>query len=346
MSKFLALLVLASSMTAFARPSCLIDKTCMEYNGEIIDLRSKAQQSLDSLECNPLLENCLEISADKAVPEISSKDFKKLIGSQGTERFIPIEKSDLITLAGALSLGTVIFANDREIMDFVQENKAEISEPIANFGNIFGREAILPVAAGSYFMGAVLKNGKLKKLGIFTVAGTLAGQIVAEMFKKNFQRMRPNASESPYDFFVDGNNSFISGHAAGAFSMATAIAEVYKDQPVIPYLAYGAAALTAYARMHDNKHWASDVLAGAVAGHLVTKILIRTLENSERSGKSGLVVTPDVGVEMDGSVRTGFRIKYTGAYQPAPLMCKKSGLKGSDLVSLCIEEAFARSEQN
>ena len=344
MKKSILLALSILTFNAWANPSCLADKSCFEYEGKLIDLRSEGKRSLDTLNnCDPLTQNCYLESSTASAPELSLKEFKKLVGHERSEYFIPIEKSDLMIMAGALSLGTIVFSHDREIMDYVQENKTEYSAPITTVGNLLGREAIVPMAAGAYFIGAVMRDGKLKKVGLFTVSAGLATQIVTEVFKKNFQRMRPNASSDPYDFFQDNNNSFFSGHTSGAFSLATVIAEVYKDKPIVPYLAYGAAALTAYARMHDNKHWPSDVLAGAVAGHLITKILIRTLENSEAIGKSGLIVIPDIGKDERGSTYTGFRVQYTGNHKPTPMQCGKYGLKGSDLISLCLEEAFIRS---
>jgi membrane-associated phospholipid phosphatase len=120
--------------------------------------------------------------------------------------------------------------------------------------------------------------------------------------------------------------------------MATVIAEVYKDKPLVPYLAYGAAAVTAYARMHDNRHWASDVLAGAIAGHLITKILIRTLESSGKLNRSGIIIVPTYDEQSAGA-----RVIWTGE-RKSELDCKKSGFKGNDLIRLCIEEAFTLSE--
>ncbi len=336
--KILAVL-LALNSVAMAGPACLTTGDCFEYNGKLIDIRSDARRELDSLSnCDPLISNCLLEVGDNSVPVLTQKEFSSIAKGQ-TKYFIPLElrTSDMVILATALSLGTVVFANDREVMDFVQDNKTTTTEKITALGNIMGREAIAPIAAGAYFIGAVLDNGKLKQIGLFTVATGLATQIVTEAFKKSFQRMRPNASDSPYDFFEDHNNSFFSGHTSGAFSLATVIAEVYKDKPIVPVLAYGVAALTAYARMHDQKHWATDVMAGAVAGHLVTKILIRTLEKSERTG-SGFIITPELGSDY-----AGMRVEWRSKPE-SKLACSKLGLEGPDLIRACIDEAFELSE--
>lgn len=332
----LLLLVLISSFNAFAGPSCLRTMDCMEYNGQIIDLRSDARKAVDSLKMD---------MGDHDLPVLSKAEYSKLAGSQGSQYFIPIElrDSDMMILAGALSLGVVVFANDREIMDFVQENKTPVSGPVATIGNMMGREAIAPIAAGAYFIGAVMKNGKLKKVGLFTVATGLATQIVTEAFKKTFQRIRPNGSDDPYDFFEDHNNSFFSGHTSGAFSLATVIAEVYKDKPLVPYIAYGLATMTAYARMHDKKHWATDVMMGAVAGHLVTKIMIRSFEKAERTG-SGLLIIPQLGVDENGKPRGGVQVQWRPR-DNKNLQCSRKGLQGSALIQACMDEAFSRSER-
>ena len=345
MHKFFALLTAFYIFGAEAKPSCLIDQSCFEHNGKIVDMRNFAQKEIDKMsDCDPLVENCIgkTKSTFAEAPRLTKKEFQRLIGEGGAEYFIPLDvnSSDLMILAGALSLGTVLFANDREIMDFVQANKGQYSEQITTVGNMLGREAILPVAAGAYFMGAVLDNGKLKNIGIFTVAAGLASQVVAEGFKKTFHRVRPNDGDSPYDFFEEGNNSFISGHAAGAFSLATVIAETYKDKPAIPYLAYGLATLTVYARMHDNKHWASDVLAGAVAGHLVTKILMRTVLNTQREDGSGFLIIPQFGRDPGGNAYTGVEIQWRPKSANTLSKCEKSKLEGRELMALCFEEAF------
>ncbi|MFC1769993.1 phosphatase PAP2 family protein, partial [Nitrospirota bacterium] len=57
-----------------------------------------------------------------------------------------------------------------------------------------------------------------------------------------------------------------SGHSSAAFSVMTVFAHQYRDTKWVPYAAYGTAALTALSRVHDDKHWASDVLFGGAVG--------------------------------------------------------------------------------
>jgi membrane-associated phospholipid phosphatase len=302
----------------------------MEYNGKIIDLRNEAQK---------MLSGGLRFSGEAKEPELSVNEFKTVIGNERPKYFIPldVESSDLMILSGALSLGTIVFANDQEIMDFVQEHKTESTDKIANVGNFMAEVAGPSLAIGAYFIGAVRHNGKLKKIGMLSVSATLANAIINSSVKVTMGRVRPNHAESPYEFFSRGDMSFYSGHTSSVFVYATVIAEVYNDKPLVPYIAYGAAALTAYARMSDKMHWGSDVLIGAAAGHLITKILIRTLEGSGSEGRSGLIVIPDF------SQNIGAKVLWTPGYSD-DLDCEKSGLKGKELMRLCIDEAFARAD--
>lgn len=69
------------------------------------------------------------------------------------------------------------------------------------------------------------------------------------------------------------NNSFPSGHTAEAFASAEFLRQEYKNvSPWYGVGGYAAATATAYLRMYNNKHWLSDVAAGAGIGILSTKL--------------------------------------------------------------------------
>jgi membrane-associated phospholipid phosphatase len=58
--------------------------------------------------------------------------------------------------------------------------------------------------------------------------------------------------------------SFPSGHTATAFVSAEFLRQEYKHlSPWITTGGYAMAVLTGYLRMYNNKHWLSDVAAGA-----------------------------------------------------------------------------------
>lgn len=218
---------------------------------------------------------------------IDSVEFKALAAKYGKENdrrvFISLQGADksVLALSAAASLGLIVLKGDDDLMDIVQSGKNDDTKKLAAFGYEMGRkEGLLPIVAGAYFLGVVMENDKLKDIGIISVGAQFASQMVVEVLKTVSGRQRPREGAGPYSFNVDGGKSFISGHAAGAFSLATLITEIYGDDyAFVPYVSYGVAAITAWSRMHDEGHWGSDVILGAVAGHLITRIVYRIYRN-------------------------------------------------------------------
>lgn len=86
---------------------------------------------------------------------------------------------------------------------------------------------------------------------------------VVNVAKYTFKEKRPDSTT---------RNSFPSGHTATAFVGAEMLFQEYRTtHPWIGYTAYGISAVVAYLRMHNDVHWANDVLAGAAVGMLSTK---------------------------------------------------------------------------
>jgi len=67
----------------------------------------------------------------------------------------------------------------------------------------------------------------------------------------------------------DGSNymSFPSGHATVAFAAATVLQRRYGG--IVGWISYGAAAAAGEARIADDHHYLSDVVAGALLGHFI-----------------------------------------------------------------------------
>lgn len=70
-----------------------------------------------------------------------------------------------------------------------------------------------------------------------------------------------------------GFNSFPSGHTATAFAAAEWLrAEYWQRSPWIGVAGYAAATTTGILRLYNNKHWVSDIVAGAAIGFLSTRV--------------------------------------------------------------------------
>lgn len=94
--------------------------------------------------------------------------------------------------------------------------------------------------------------------GAAQLALTLGSTVVStEILKNQFPMTRPDRSD---------DKSFPSGHTAVAFAAARYLDKRYAGQ-VNPYLVYGAAGLTALARVQADKHYWRDTVAGAALGY-------------------------------------------------------------------------------
>jgi membrane-associated phospholipid phosphatase len=88
-----------------------------------------------------------------------------------------------------------------------------------------------------------------------------------------------NRYDPDYDGLYD---SFPSGHSATAFSLATVVAMQYRHRAWVPVLAYTIAAGVGLTRVTMDRHWMSDVVVGAVIGHLVARLVVRSHYRRQR----------------------------------------------------------------
>jgi hypothetical protein len=78
-------------------------------------------------------------------------------------------------------------------------------------------------------------------------------------------------------------NAFPSGHTAQAFSGATLFVDEFASgKPWMYISAYGSAASVGVLRVLNNKHWASDVIAGAGFGILSAKLSELIVQHTEK----------------------------------------------------------------
>lgn len=94
------------------------------------------------------------------------------------------------------------------------------------------------------------------------------------------RRKRPSevAPGAPFTdtFFAGGKSpfkgsSFPSGHAAGAFAVATVIATRYHTHRWVPWAVYGFATAISLSRVTTSAHFPSDVFLGAALGYTITR---------------------------------------------------------------------------
>jgi membrane-associated phospholipid phosphatase len=182
----------------------------------------------------------------------------------------------------------------REELYLERPGEARSLERVGNrFGNpLVGSSLIaLGYAAGRASGRPGLAAGSARAAAGFLVTG-----VVTQSLKWTVGRPRPEMGPDSDDFrpwsFENDYQAWPSGHASCAFSLATSVA-MESDNPWIGALAYGLAGVTAWSRIAADRHWTSDVVAGAVVGTVATRTTIRWLEARESgSGPPALAVGP------------------------------------------------------
>ncbi len=121
-----------------------------------------------------------------------------------------------------------------------------------------------PLAASFALQGLGVKSRHTLKEHFFVGLMSFAlSQAILESMKYTIRRERPDGST---------RNSFPSGHTAMAFLGAEVLYQEYKHvSPWIGYAGYAVATGTGLMRMYNNRHWLTDVVAGAGLGILCTK---------------------------------------------------------------------------
>ena len=133
-------------------------------------------------------------------------------------------------------------------------------------GAILGQSyTLIPVAVTIYGIGRAKNNPRVSHMGSDLIQSILVAELMTQSIKYSVRRERPDGS---------GRNSFPSGHAADTMAFATALERHFNWKFYLP--AYAAATYVTISRLHDNRHFASDVAAGAAVGIIAGRTVTRT----------------------------------------------------------------------
>ena len=168
--------------------------------------------------------------------------------------------------AAFVGYGMVSLAGKNPIRSLDLTTKAELQEDHPLFAaHADNYLQFAPAAAvfGLQLAGIKGKHGVSDAAGIYFMSmAMMTGSVTA--LKHITKRERPDNSVF---------NSFPSGHTATVFASAELLKQEYGDQyPWLSYTGYAIATATGALRMYNNRHWFSDVVAGAGFGMLSTKL--------------------------------------------------------------------------
>ena len=177
---------------------------------------------------------------------------------------------------GAVVLGglSALMLLDEPAQQFAQDNRSDRSNSVAETFRHFGQPEVYgPVTLGLLGTGIISGNQEITRSGA-RLATTLAlVGAVAGVGKLALGRPRPSESLDADRYIpFSGKEAMPSGHTAVAYAMATALGDDI-DRTWARVSLYTLATGVAWSRMNDNRHWMSDVAAGAVLGVVSAKVV-------------------------------------------------------------------------
>lgn len=277
--------------------------------GQKTDTLVKKLDSMQKVEAKPENKPIIDVNEDEYTSK-TNITFKGYFALLGTDMFQEVKsplhatkKTWLLAGGFAAMEGIIYFTADKPIqksvVEFMGDNPGlhNVSQYITDFGAMY--EIYVLVGFGAY--GLIFKNDKVKTTTLLATQAYITAGAMSEATKYLTGRVRPfyGGANPTNDIFLgpnlfNGNNpvggfnsSFPSGHTTAAFSAATVFAYEYKDQILIPVLAYSATSLVGISRITQNAHWTTDVLAGAALGYITGKQVVNNYHRYARlrSGK-------------------------------------------------------------
>ncbi len=244
----------------------------------------------------------------------------------------------LIIAGGLATVGTIMHFDT----SFKVGVRDEITRYLPDFEDTIDDVTQYVPMMAVFALDAVGVRSKHSQMRKFTTLATMTATslIVIQGLKYSIAEPRPDGSS---------NNSFPSGHTATAFMGAHMFHKEYKHRsPLYSIAGYALAAVTGVFRQLNNRHWISDVFAGAGLGIGVTEfsyylndrwwedkgineieLLERTINESKPSFIGAKVAYASLVESTEGdepglSAKNGYRITAEGAY----FLTKNIGIGG------------------
>jgi membrane-associated phospholipid phosphatase len=176
---------------------------------------------------------------------------------------------------GAIAAGGVsaLMLLDRPVQHFAQHNSGPGADHVAAVVRHFGQ----PEVYGTITVGLLATGLAAHKPGITRAGGRLMTTLLlagatSSIGKFALGRPRPDQSMD-LDGFVpfSGQAAMPSGHTTMAFALATSLTdEIHRPWATVGL--YTVATGVGWSRINDNRHWLSDVVAGALVGITSAKL--------------------------------------------------------------------------
>jgi undecaprenyl-diphosphatase len=191
-------------------------------------------------------------------------------------RFLRENKALLLL---AVPLPFFLYYGDEVVLSWVRafhKTRPDIGQVLQSADHIMyiaAHGATLIIGALLLYLIGKYVNRKFYNVGMSLLIGLVTSGIVVQIVKHLIGRARPRITDSLVIIgptFRGSYDSFPSGHTAMAFCLACILSHYFPAYRIPFYLF---AILEGLARIDGTSHFPSDVLAGAIVGIVIAKVL-------------------------------------------------------------------------
>ena len=171
-------------------------------------------------------------------------------------------KDNLIYLATGTAVSLIVWPYDDEISNDLKDdnvNEFELEAP-AKLGNLY---VVFGTSSFIYLFVRAIKKPYLANTGLYVFEAFLTTQLITHAIKNTVHRTRPSGQN---------NLSFPSGHTSGMFTVASVLDKRYGNKVGIP--SYLIAGFVGISRIKLQKHFPTDVIAGAALGIIIGRSFV------------------------------------------------------------------------
>lgn len=181
----------------------------------------------------------------------------------------------------AIAGGTVgLLYADPHIMPYFSGHQTELDDANDVFDPLIATGEIVAIPASLLAVGYIRHDSYETGTALLCADAYGDSAVVDLVLKAITRRERPSdiPPNTPFTdtFFSPNKNpfkgsSFPSGHAVGAFSVATVVAMRYHRHRWVPWAVYGFATAVGVSRVSTLAHFPSDVFLGSALGYTITR---------------------------------------------------------------------------
>jgi hypothetical protein len=177
-------------------------------------------------------------------------------------KHLPTATNGIIAAGGGVA-ALAVHPEDQKVNTYMVDHYTQFNAFFAPGKYIGDTPEQIAGAIVTYAYGRWRDQPKVSHFGMDLLQAQIIGEILFNPIKLATQRLRPDGSD---------HLSFPSGHATITFATATVIERHLGWRKAL--LAYGVATYVATSRLHDDKHWLSDVVFGAAVGTIAGRTVV------------------------------------------------------------------------